>query len=239
MDISGKLSDPKPICCGVPQGSVLGPLLFLVYINDLPLSVKKCVLDLFADDTTDSSSDSSILNLTNYLTADLKKFQEWSVKNGMVINVSKTKSHICSKNAANKIQATPAMSTSRISILSLMSKWLFIPNIFSLYIFAFQLRLSRKRLTWSNGYIKVIFHALDVFSIIFATSYVEVKNRRSHRCRIVCFSYVHVLPEVRKSSKQKSETISDIASFDWAINPLFSAIKSMVVLIRNHNTDKA
>ena len=56
----------------------------------------------------------------------------------------------------------------------------------------------------------MIFHALDVFSIIFDTSYVEVKNRRSYGCRIVCFGYVHVLPEVRKSSKQKSETIKVI-----------------------------
>ena len=67
------------------------------------------------------------------------------------------------------------MSTSRISILLLMSKWFFIPNMFSLYIFAFQLCLCRKRLTWSKGYLEVIFHALDVSSIIFATSYVEVK----------------------------------------------------------------
>ena len=80
----------------------------------------------------------------------------------------------------------------------------------SLYIFALQLRLCRKRLTWSNGYLEVIFHALDVFSIIFATSYVEVKNRRSHGCRIVCFGYVHLLPDVRKSSKRKSKTIKVI-----------------------------
>ena len=105
-----------------------------------------------------------------------------------------------------QIQATPAMSTSRISILPLMSKWYFIPNIFYLYIFAFQLHQCRKRLTWSNGYLEVIFHDLDVFSIIFATSYVEVKNQRSHRRSSVCFSYEHVLSEVRKSSKQKSKT---------------------------------
>ena len=73
------------------------------------------------------------------------------------------------------IQATPAMSTSRISILPLMSKWFFIPYIFSLYFFAFQLRLCRKRLTWSNEYLEVIFHAVDIFSIIFATVYVKVK----------------------------------------------------------------
>ena len=75
--------------------------------------------------------------------------------------------------------------------------------MFSLYIFAFQFRLCRKRLTWSNGYLEVIFHALDVFSIIFATANVEVKYGR----HIVCFGYVLVLPEVRKFSKQQSKTI--------------------------------
>ena len=99
------------------------------------------------------------------------------------------------------VQATPAMSTSRVSILPLMSKWFFIPNIFSLYFFAFQLRLCQKRLTRSNGYLEVIFHALEVFSIIFASVYVEVLNRRSHGRHIVC--YVHVLAEVGTSSKQQ------------------------------------
>ena len=74
-----------------------------------------------------------------------------------------------------EIQATPSLSTSCISILPLMSKWFFIPNIFSLCFFAFQLCLCQKRLTWSNDYLEVIFHAVDVFSIIFATVYVEVK----------------------------------------------------------------
>ena len=106
----------------------------------------------------------------------------------------------------HQIQATPAMSTSHISILLLMLKWYFIPNIFSLCIVAFQLHLYRKRLTWRNRYLEVIFHALDVFSIIYATSYVEVKNQRSHRRHIVCFGYVHV----QKSSKQKSKTIKVI-----------------------------
>ena len=100
------------------------------------------------------------------------------------------------KNLLIQIQATPTLSTSLISILPLMLKWFFIPNIFSLYFFAFQLRLCQKRLTWSNGYVEVIFHALDVFSIIFATVYVEVLNRRSHWRHIVCFGYVNILAEV-------------------------------------------
>ena len=52
-------------------------------------------------------------------------------------------------------------------------------------------------------YLEVIFHALDVFSIIIATVYVEVLNRHSHGRHIVCFGYVHVLAEVRTSSKQQ------------------------------------
>ena len=105
VNISGKLSDPQQISAGVPHGSVLGPLLFLVYINDLPLSIQTCKLDLFADDATLSCSDPSILNLTNCLNKDLKKkIQDCCIRNNMVVNVPKTKAmFLASRTAANKI----------------------------------------------------------------------------------------------------------------------------------------
>ena len=50
VNIENKLSDFGEICCGVPQGSILGPLLFLIYVNDVPQAISSTLL-LYADDS--------------------------------------------------------------------------------------------------------------------------------------------------------------------------------------------
>ena len=52
VSINGYNSDLMPVDCGVPQGSVLGPLLFLIYINDLHKAIQYCKVHHFADDVT-------------------------------------------------------------------------------------------------------------------------------------------------------------------------------------------
>ena len=108
VHISGKLSESKEIKAGVPQGSVLGPLLFLLYINDLPLYIKYCLLDLFADDGTLHTSNSYLPTVTNFLNLDLDNFSDWCDDNDMKKNTSKSKAmFLATRCTANKIMAEP------------------------------------------------------------------------------------------------------------------------------------
>jgi hypothetical protein len=75
---------------GVPQGSVLGPLLFIIYINDLPNALLHSKPILFADDTSLYYSSKSINNLYTNVNDDLKKLNEWFMVNRLSLNISKT-----------------------------------------------------------------------------------------------------------------------------------------------------
>ena len=88
---NGTLSDSLPTSCGVPKGSVLGPLLFLVYINDLQSAVANCNVKLYADDTVLYNFGNNVEDVTLNMQTSLNNFCQWCKVNKLTINTKKTK----------------------------------------------------------------------------------------------------------------------------------------------------
>ena len=90
VSISGTKSNYKPIKHGVPQGSVLGPLLFLVYINDLHYCIRTSETYHFADDTHLLNFSQTVWSLCGRVNSDLRVLVSWLNANKISLNASKT-----------------------------------------------------------------------------------------------------------------------------------------------------
>ena len=88
--VNGKLSEPRTIITGIPQGSILGPLLFLVYKNDLPNCLKSADCDMFADDTQLGTANKDVKAIFETLNDDLANISVWMAANKLSLNKSKT-----------------------------------------------------------------------------------------------------------------------------------------------------
>ncbi len=96
-EVNGIASNILESICGVPQGSILGPILFLVYINDIRQSTNMSLLS-FADDTTVYASNSNISELYNQTNIELVKMEDWFCANKLSLNIKKTKFALFSPN---------------------------------------------------------------------------------------------------------------------------------------------
>ena len=91
VEVNGTLSSPLPVECGVPQGSILGPLLFLIYVNDMK-SACNCSLSLFADDAAVIASDRDKSQVERVLSTELSNISLWLSDNKLSLHLGKTES---------------------------------------------------------------------------------------------------------------------------------------------------
>ena len=91
VDVDSTLSEPADLVCGVPQGSILGPLLFLIYINDLPQAVKESDIRLYADDTCISYAHKKVEYIEEKLNQDFDSLCDWFLDNKLSIHFGEDK----------------------------------------------------------------------------------------------------------------------------------------------------
>ena len=107
--VNGQTSSEVSINHGVPQGSILGPLLFSVFINDLPLHITcpDVTCSLFADDGTLDVSSPSVANIADVLQQSLTEVSQWCSKNSMVPNIQKTKCMLVTTRQKHQLKPPP------------------------------------------------------------------------------------------------------------------------------------
>lgn len=145
---------------GVPQGSVLGPPLFNLYVNDISRVINKSSVHLFADDTMITTSGENIHEIINVINEDLSNFSNWLKFNKLKLNVEKTKFMIIGQNTQThddvKIDNISIQKVSEFKYLGVVldDKLTFKPNLnFVIKKIAkkvgFLGRLSKKLSSWS------------------------------------------------------------------------------------------
>ncbi len=113
--VNGVLSKKNLVTCGIPQGSILGPLLFLIYINDLPSSLEQSSSRMFADDTTVSGK--PLHDVEVAINHDLSNVNQWLCANKLSLNLVKTEYILIgSRHNINNILATPKVFVGDIPI---------------------------------------------------------------------------------------------------------------------------
>ena len=88
--INGQISNALMVINGIPQGSALGSLLFLIYINDLPKCLEHATASMFADDTQIETSSNDVSVMKHELNHDLENVSTWLSANKLTLNKMKT-----------------------------------------------------------------------------------------------------------------------------------------------------
>ena len=209
--VNGIQSDFRTQQYGIPQGSILGPLLFSLYVNDLPLSISSPT-EMFADDTYLHSSSIDINDLHNTLQNSLNQLVSWTDLNHMSLHPKKTKYMLVTTRQKRQnikssppllIQNTPVEEVNEHKVLGIT-----IDNNLS---WSSHINKISKRVSQKNFQLNKIKHFLNI-------------KARSH------FFYAHI-----QSLIDYASTIYDSCSAN-AIKPLVRAHKRAVKLVKGNSS---
>ena len=113
VEINGCRSAVEPIVSGIPQGSILGPLLFIMFYNKFPDHTQSCKLIMYADDTVIFYANKGLTVTENQLNKDMENVKNYCFTNELIINTIKGKTEVmllgtskCLKSSGKKLEIT-------------------------------------------------------------------------------------------------------------------------------------
>ena len=118
--INGSLSSRDSLSGGIPQGTILGPLLFLLYINDLPNCLSNYQSRMYADDTHLTYAGFSADNIQPCLLDHLVNISNWLIANKLTLNMTKTKFILIGSRQRLSTLTVPPRTSTMALLLSML-----------------------------------------------------------------------------------------------------------------------
>ena len=220
VSINGFESSKLDVKCGVPQGSTLGPLLFLLYINDLNFSLKKSIASHFADDTCITYASKKMKSLETVLNQDLKLTSDWLKANRLSLNVDKTKllifkskqKRLDNNNFSIKINGSKIEPTDHVKYLGLYLDKNLSWNA--------QVNQLTKKLSRSNGILCKLRHLVPK-KIIISVYYAIFYSHLLYGCPVWSLTTENMFNSITVLQK-KCIRIMNFAPFNSHTNDLFA-----------------
>ena len=130
VEIENILSDLEPILCGVPQGSILGPLLFIVFFNDLVDSIRHSNVITYADDTVIYYSSNDMNKIENVLNIEMENIGAYCKENELLLNLKKGKTETMLFGTSKRINKSGRDLQIRYQYtdISFMKKYIYLGN---------------------------------------------------------------------------------------------------------------
>jgi hypothetical protein len=218
------------LICGVPQGSILGPLLFLIYINDIVKVSPILNMILFADDTNLFISGENLIETVTTLNCELCKLSNWFKVNKLSLNIKKT-NYMIFQNRRKKIELIPEVVIDNCKINSVTcSKFLGV-IINENLTWTDHIETIKKKLSKNIGIIKHIKHQLSLN--VLRSLYFTLINPYLEYCNMVWANGPNTaLSKLFLTQKRAIRVISNSCR-DAHAAPLFKKLKILTILELN------
>ena len=227
VSINGFDSEIKELSCGVPQGSSLGPLLFLIYINDFRLCLNKTNSGHFADDTFIVYSSKKLKSIETVINTELKQVVQWLRLNKLSLNSDKTeliffhsqRQTLSYENISIKFSGKKLYPVDKVKYLGM-----FIDKYLS---WNFHIQQLSKKLSRANGILSKLRHNVPIDTCL-QVYYAIFYSHLIYGCNIWGLTTEENLKKIEILQK-KCVRIMTFSDFNSHTNPLFIELKLLKV----------